>query len=239
MNLTVLQTKIQKDFSSNLNNIELLILNAPDNGMILLPELALTGYSYENMQEAATFSQEAALRLQELSENKTIIITMITKKNDTFFNTLHVFHHKKLVHTQNKHKIFVLNEEKDHFKAGKQDEIKIIDINGVKIAMLICFELRFIELWQQIQGAHIIMVPAYWGKTRKEAFITLSKALAIANQCFVMCADSSNEECTKSSAIISPGGKVVKDELQEFINKNVDLSEIQKIRNHLNVGIKG
>lgn len=239
MNLTVLQTKIRKDFSTNLNNLELLLLNSPDNGLILAPELALTGYSYDNMQEAASFSKNAIERLKILCKHKTFVITAITQTSEGFFNTLHVIHQGKILHTQAKHKIFVLNEEKDHFIAGKQDDIRIIQVDGVKVAMLICFELRFIELWQQIKGAQIVLIPAFWGKERKEAFRTLTKALAIANQCFVMCADSANDECTKSSAIISPLGLSVEDEVQEYISKTVDLSEITHIRRHLDVGIKG
>lgn len=239
MNLTALQTEITDDFGANLQQLELLILNTEKESFILAPELAVTGYSYDNMDKAVEYSKKAIDRLLELSKDRTISLTLMTKENEKYYNTLHIFHQGKIVHTQSKHKIFVLNKEKDHFAAGRQEEIKIIDINGIKVAALICFELRFIELWQQLQGADIILVPAYWGKNRKDNFETLTKALAVANQCFVLASGCANEECAKSSAIISPFGHVFKDDIKELLSQNIDLDEIKQMRTYLDVGIKG
>lgn len=238
MNLIALQTKITNNFSANLKNLELLILNCPEKSFILTCELAVTGYSYANMDLAVEHSQQAIERLKNLSLDKTISITLITKNDDKYYNTLHIFHKGAIVHTQSKHKIFVLNEERKHFEPGNINDIKIIDIDGVKVATLICFELRFVELWKQVQGADIILVPAYWGVQRKEHFETLTKALAVANQCFVIASGCADENCAKSSAIISPLGNVYSDDLKEVIAKDVKLNEINMMRNYLDVGIK-
>jgi predicted amidohydrolase len=238
MNLTVLQTKITNDFDVNLQNLELLILNCKEQDFILAPELAVNGYSYDNMDLAVTYTQKAIDSFTKLSKNKTIAITLTTKENNKYYNTLHIFHNCKIIHTQSKHKIFVLNDERKYFEPGNIDDIKVIDINGVKVASLICFELRFIELWKQIQGADIILVPAMWGAPRKDNFETLCKALAIANQCFVMASSCANSTYAKGSAIISPFGKVVKDDIKEVVSKSINLKEITEMRNHLDVGIK-
>lgn len=238
MNLTALQTKITDDFNANLQNLELLILNCKPKSFILAPELAINGYSYDDMDKAVEYTKKAINSFMRLSKNQTIAITLTTKKNNQYFNTLHIFHQAKIVHTQSKNKIFVLNEEKDYFQAGNIEDIKIIDIGGLKVAALICFELRFIELWQKIQGADIILVPAFWGATRKENFETLTQALAIANQCFVIASDCANKECAKGSAIITPFGNVYKDDIKEVISKKVALLEIQQMRKYLDVGIK-
>lgn len=238
MNLTALQTKISNDFDKNLNKLELLILNCEEGGFILAPELAVTGYSYNNMDLAVKHSLKAIERLKELSQQRTIALTLMTKKEDNYFNTLHIFHKGQVVHTQSKHQIFVLNEEKDHFSQGNKEDIKIIDIDGLKVAALICFELRFIDLWQQIQGADIILVPAYWGLQRKDNFETLTKALAVANQCYVIASGCADDVCAKSSAIISPLGNIYQDDIKELISKNVDLKEIEMMRKYLDVGIR-
>ncbi len=49
--------------------------------------------------------------------------------------------------------LFPLGNELEYFTAGNEDDIKIIEINGVKIATLICFELRFPRLWEKVKGA--------------------------------------------------------------------------------------
>lgn len=238
MNLTVLQTKISNDFSANLQNLELLIINCEDGGFILAPELAVNGYSYDNMDLAVEYTQKAIDSFTKLSTNKTIAITLTTKKENHYFNTLHIFHKNKIIHQQSKNKIFVLNDERKYFEPGSLEDIKIIDIDGIKVAALICFELRFIELWKQVQGADIILVPAYWGLQRKENFETLTRALAVANQCFVMASGCADDDCAKSSAIISPLGNIVEDDIKEVISKNVDLKEISMMRKYLDVGIK-
>ncbi len=238
MNLTVLQTKSTNDFSANLQNLELLILHCKKGDFILAPELAVTGYSYDNMDLAVEYTQQAIDSFIKLSVDKTIAITLITKEANNYFNTLHIFHKGKIVHQQSKHKIFVLNQEKEYFTDGALEDIKLIDIDGVKVAALICFELRFIELWKQIQGADIILVPAMWGLPRKENFETLTQALAVANQCFVMASGSANSDCAKSSAIITPNGKKFQDDMKEMISKDVNLEEITQMRNHLDVGIQ-
>ena len=53
--------------------------------------------------------------------------------------------------------------------------VKIIDIDGLKIGFVICFELRFIKYWEKLQGCDIIFIPAMWGIKRKDSFILWTK----------------------------------------------------------------
>lgn len=237
MNLTALQTKITQDFGANLQKLELLILNCKPGSFILAPELAVTGYSYDNMDLAVEYSQKAIASFLKLSTDRTISLTLMTKEDNQYFNTLHIFHKGQIVHTQSKHKIFVMNDERKYFTPGLLEDIKIINIDGLKVAALICFELRFIELWQQLQGADLILVPAFWGAPRKNNYETLTHALAVANQCFVIASGCANDECAKSSAIISPFGNKYQDDIKELLTLDVDLSEIKNMREHLYVGI--
>ena len=163
---------------------------------------------------------------------------MTTRKNGCYYNTLHIFHQEKIVHTQSKAKLFVLDYERKYFTAGKNEDIKIVNIDGLKVATLICFELRFVDLWKQTQGADIILVPAMWGKLRKENYESLTQALAIVNQCYVVASDSSNENMAKSSAIISPFGKVTKNDEKKVISLDFNKKEIKTMRKYLHTGIK-
>lgn len=238
MNLVTLQFKTTNDFNWNLDYVESLIARAPINAFIVAPELALNGYAYNRMEDAVTITQKATELFKKLSSNKTIAITMTTKKESQYFNTLHIFHKGKIVHTQSKIQLFVLNDEKIHFTAGTLDQMKLVDIDGLKVGAMICFELRFISYWQKLRGADLILVPSMWGKPRKDNFETLTKALAVANQCFVIACDSANDDMAKGSGIISPFGEEVRDDRKEYISKLVDLEEITKMRAYMNVGIK-
>ena len=239
MKLISLQLKTRFDFDNNLktliNKIE--NINTHSYTLILAPELYLTGYSYDRLFEASQFTLKAIPLLENLSINKTIALTMTTKDGDNFFNTLYIFHQGDIIHTQSKHQLFILNDEKQYFTSGKLDDIKIIDIDGVKMATLICFELRFLELWKRVQGADIILVPAMWGAKRKENYETLTQALAVINQCFVVASDSANDLMAKSSGIITPFGKQYRDDDVEVLEKEINLKEIKKMRRYLPVGI--
>ena len=163
---------------------------------------------------------------------------MTTKQNGKFFNTLHLFYKGKVVHQQSKAILFVLGDEHKFFTAGKKEDIKTINISGIQIATLICFELRFTELWEQIKGADIILIPAMWGKLRKNHYESLTKALAIANQCYVVASDSSNKDMAKSSAIITPFGHVNINDNKKEISSVYNSKEIKKMRRFINTGIK-
>lgn len=238
MNLITLQLKTSKNFQKNLSKLIKKIEKAPSKSLILAPELFLTGYAYDKLDEASQLTKKAINILKFLSHSKIIAITMTTKVNDKFYNTLYIFYNGIIVHTQSKAILFVLDDERKYFTAGNDEDIKIITIDGVKIATLICFELRFVYLWKQIQGADIILVPAMWGKLRKEHYESLTKALAITNQCYVMASDSANSNMAKSSAIISPFGEVTLDDGKKLITSSYNKKEIKKMRRYINTGIQ-
>ena len=237
MNLVAFQFKTTSDFQENLNKLISLIENTPNNSFVLAPELCLNGYAYDRLDEAVEISKIAIIKLKELSCNKTISLTLTEKKGDKYINTFYIFHNQQIVHTQSKYELFVLNDERKYFTAGDKDDIKIFEIDGLKIACLICFELRFIDLWQKLRGADIILIPAMWGKLRKANFETLTQSLAVANQCFVLASDSANDEMAKSSGIITPFGDTYRDDEKEILMQEIDLGQIKKMRRYLSVGI--
>lgn len=237
MNLVSLQIKTDEDFSKNLKHLKDLITKTPQDSIILAPEIALSGFCYDKMQEAAEFSIKAIEQIKQLAINKTIALTLITEENGKFYNTLHIFDKQEVIHTQSKVKLFPLGNEHEYFTVGKKEDIKIIEINGIKIATLICFELRFPQLWQKVKGADIILNPSMWGIKRKDHYETISKSLALINQCFVIASNSADFNMGKGSAIISPFGNVNKDDEKEMIIQEIDLDEIKKVRKYINIGL--
>lgn len=237
MNLISLQIKTSENFGENLEYLKELILQCEDNSIILAPELALTGFCYERMEEASHFALNAIEEIKQLSINKTIALTFVIKKDEKFFNTLYMFNNQETIHTQSKVQLFPLGNELEHFQAGDIEDIKIIEINGLKIATLICFELRFPKLWQKVLGADVILNPAMWGLKRKDHYETISKSLALINQCFVIACNSADENMAKGSGIISPFGNVYRNDDKEILSQEVDLEEIKKVRKYINIGI--
>ena len=237
MKLIALQIKTTPNFQENLDELKSLINSCEKDSIILAPELVLSEFSYDRMEEASTFSIKAIDEIKALSEDKIIALTFITKNENKFFNTLYIFHNLQIIHAQSKVKLFPLGNELEYFSAGNEQDIKIIEINGLKIATLICFELRFPQLWEKIKGADVILNPAMWGLKRKDHYESISKSLALVNQCFVIACNSANDNMAKGSAIISPFGNVIKDDLKNKIEANFDKDEIKKVRTYINIGL--
>ena len=238
MKLVALHIKTSHDFKKNLKNLTSLISLQEEGSFILAPELCLTGFSYDRMDEASEFAQKAKKKIKKLSKNRIIATTFIEKEDLDYFNTLYIFHKGKVIHTQSKHRLFALGDELDYFESGKLENMKVIDIDGLKVATLICFEMRFPQYWLKILGADLILNPSMWGAKRKVHYEAMSKALAIANQCYVLAANSANDNMAKSSGIITPWGDEFRDDEKEIISHTLNIDEVKKLREYIDIGLK-
>ena len=98
MKLIALQIKTTSNFQENLTYLKDLINLCEVESLILAPELALSGFSYDMMEEAAQFSQKAIEEIKELSKDKTIALTFITKKENKFFFFFFIFNNLQIIH---------------------------------------------------------------------------------------------------------------------------------------------
>ncbi len=226
------------NYENNLQILLGLIDNAPRNSLIVSPEVCLTGFDYNHFSDATDFTFEAIESLKKVSYEKIIVLTVIEKINNNVFNMLKVIHNGKVVHQRAKARLFKFAGEDTYFSEGDDKDILVFEVDGIKIAALICFELRFKELWQRCEGADIIVSPSWWGVVRTEHFKSFTKTLAIMNQCYVVASDSLNVECSKMSAIINPQGEVVFNENQASLELVYSEKEIRIMRRYMDVGIK-
>ena len=233
MEVVVLQLPSKKRYQENLDRLLEEIKKHQDKQIIITPEVYLTAYDYEHLTTAAKFSAKALKTLKQEVDEQIVVTTLILEDGDEFVNQAVVIHKHKVVHRQDKVKLFKLGDEDIYLTAGKKKKIKPFEIEGVTYALLICFELRFKDLWKQIEGADIVLVPARWGLPRKKHLEILSSALAVMNQSYVLLSNSSDSDMASSSAIISPNGNSVIDDEKEAIEGSVDFREIKKIRRYI------
>ena len=228
--IALLQLETSKVYQQNLDVLVEYIKSNSDRELIVAPEVYLTAYDYDNFEKAISFYDIAIDTLLPLISTQIVVFTIIKREGDKIVNQAVVIHNHKIVYTQNKYKLFKLGDEHRYFEAGDKEAIKPFSIHGVTYAIIICFELRFKELWRQIEGADIVIIPAMWGKPRKRHLEVLSEALAIMNQSFVIVCNSANEDMAKSSAIISPWGDAIRDDKLEVMRESIDLKQIKKYR---------
>lgn len=225
------------DFTKNLDRLITLIDQTPEDAIIVAPEVCLSGFAYDRFTEAATFTEHALKTLLAHVNDRLLIFTAITQKEGLFYNVAYALHQGKILHTQSKAKLFALGAEHEHFTAGNEALIAPFLFEGIKIGILICFELRFKSLWQQLEGCDIIAVPAQWGKLRSEHFVTLTNALGVINQCYIVASDAANDDTSGMSGIITPFGGEIRNSGAEVLASHYEARTVESMRRYLNVGI--
>jgi predicted amidohydrolase len=233
MKVAVLQLPSRESYQENLDHLLELIDANRDKELILAPEVYLTAYDYDHIEEAADFSLQALEHLKQTIGPQIVALTMMLKSEEGFVNRAVVIHNHQLVHWQDKAKLFKMGEEDHYLEAGSTEAIKPFEIDGIRYGLMICFELRFKSLWQQLEGVDIILIPARWGLPRKRHLQILTRALAVMNQCYVLLANSSDDDMASASAIVSPEGEAIEDDSKEVLEGEVDFREIRKMRRYI------
>ena len=128
------------------------------------------------------------------------------------------------------------------------NEPKLLEIQDWKVGLGVCFDLRFPELYRHYytQGANIMTVAsAFTVPTGKAHWETLVRARAIENQAYVVDVDQWGNHNDKiktygHSLIVSPWGEIIADagEGEGFILADLDLQEVEKVKNRLDISPK-
>jgi omega-amidase len=227
------------NYNTNLETLLTLIKQTSDYSLIVAPEVCLTGFDYDNFEDACEFAAFASQEIQKVSQHKIIVFTMIEKRGDKVYNFVKLFYNGEVLHERAKAKLFRFGGEEKFFSEADEDEVQIVEVDGIKIGILICFELRFKALWQKLEGSDVIVVPSWWGALRALHFKTLTNAIAIMNQCYVIASDSKNAECTGLSGIITPQGIEERNGNKPCLELEYNKKEISLMRRYMNVGIDG
>ena len=227
------------NYEVNLKKLLQLIEKCDENSIVVAGEVCLTGYDYENFDEVISFAEIANEAIKKVSKDKIIILSIIEKKDGEIFNFAKIFYNGEIVYQRAKARLFRFGDEHKFMSEGDDEDIKIVEIDGIKIAIFVCFELRFKELWQNSEGADVIAVVAWWGVLRSEHFKALTQTLAILNQCYVIASDSLNDECTKMSGIINPQGEVKRNGNISCLEIPYNKKEILTMRRYMDIGLNG
>ena len=223
MQIELINFKTSSDYEKNLEEI-INILNSSSSDFLLFPEVCLTGFDYEHWDEVNEFGKFAVEKLSTI--NNAFALTIIEDNKNYFY-----FFDNGVIHKRAKYNLF--GYENRYFEIGSEPDV--FEWNGLKVANLICFELRFIEYWEKFKDADLIIVPARWGKERIEHFKTLLKALSLSIQSQVLAVNSANEVAYSCS--FDAWGDGVESNILKTIG-HIDFEKNKKVRKKLNIGIQ-
>jgi predicted amidohydrolase len=123
-------------------------------------------------------------------------------------------------------------------------ETAVTDVDGIRVGLSICYDLRFPELYRRLAvdgRAEVIVVPAaFMMHTGRDHWEVLLRARAIENQCYVVAAGQIGDHdpgrtCFGRSMIIDPWGTVIAQapDTTGITVADVDLERLHEIRRAL------
>ena len=89
----------------------------------------------------------------------------------------------------------------------------VVDVRGVPVGLMTCYDLRFPELARALvdAGAEVLVVPAAWvaGPRKVDHWTTLVRARAIENTAYVVAVGQPGPRYTGHSLVVDPWGEVL------------------------------
>lgn len=248
MNIKVFQFKvIDGEVARNIAKVNDLFEgnDLVDTDIVVLPEMWTSGYDLENIEQYAAEDLEPVLtEMKKLATTYDVNIVAgsipNTKGTSAVYNTAFVIdRHGQLVYEYSKmHLVPMLNEPE--FLASGNDSAEVFELEGQSMGALICYDLRFPEVFRDLAllGAKVIFVVAEWPIERSDHWVTLLKARAIENQCYIVVSNTIGSQSNGStfagkSLIIDPFGKVMaegSENQEEILSETLNLSYIDQIR---------
>jgi len=187
--------------------------------LVILPEMYATGFSMnvqETAEEAGREQPNADFLLHTAHNTGCCIIGGVATKSKTrVYNEAIAAFPDGHESRYRKHQPFTAGGESEVFTAG--DHLLLFDWQQWCVGLTICYDLRFPELYRSLAlgGAELLVNIANWPRRRISHWVTLLKARAIENQCYVAGVNRVGEDPENHypgrSVVVDPHGKIIAD----------------------------
>lgn len=154
------------NIAGNIIAVRALIERVPGAQLIILPELASTGYNFNDPEHAFSLAEEpgnsqyVAMLTELASKNKQFIVSGFNEKsNNGIYNSSLLIGPEGLMGIYRKMHLFM--HEKKYFIPG-DGGLAVYDIGHCRLGMQICFDYLFPEPWRILSqaGAELIVHPS-------------------------------------------------------------------------------
>ena len=151
---------------TNISKLTALLEQASEADLVVIPELANSGYNFESKKQAYELAEEITksvfvdFLIAEARKNNLFIVSGVNESDKgKLYNSSVLIGPKGLIGKYRKMHLFL--NEFDFFERGNLG-MPVFDIGFCKIGMLICFDWIFPEVWRilALKGAEIICHPS-------------------------------------------------------------------------------
>jgi omega-amidase len=249
LHFSLIQTDLHwEDKKANLQMLGHKIHSIPEQTeVVVLPEMFSTGFSMRTEQLAETMDGPTVQWMKQIAASKKIILTgsVIIEEGGKYFNRLVWMLPNGQYGYYDKRHLFAYGEEDEHYSAGSKR--LIASVNGWKINLMVCYDLRF-PVWARQQTSpppplqprgesieleyDVLIYVANWPERRNLAWKTLLRARAIENQCYVIGVnrvgnDGNDIYYSGDSMVIDPLGETL---FEKAVEEDVFTVQLSKER---------
>jgi len=185
------------EVEANLERITRAVADAAAAGAVLavLPEASVTGYAFDSLDEARPVARRAgavapdAIAELAASHGMTVICGTLEAQGDEVFNAALMATPDGRRYTYRKMHLPFLGV--DRFATPGPDAPSVVEVGGLRIGILICYDLRFPEAARMcaLDGADLIALPTNWPVGVDFHPGIFAPARAAENHCYLLAAD--------------------------------------------------
>ena len=165
-----------------------------DTDFIILPELWAVGWACDKFTENAEDinNSETIIFLKDIALKYNVNIlggSFVRAESDKYYNTCPVINRKgEIVALYDKNHLFSYYDDCENKYITKGENPVIVEIDGIKIGLSICYDIRFPEIYRAYRksGADLLVNMAAWPLSRKIHWDSLTCARAVENQTYMV-----------------------------------------------------
>lgn len=236
-NYAKIYSLIENFYSENQNDGS----NLPD--LIVLPEVWTTGWYCDIFKDSADSFGETEEFLSKIARKHYVNIiggSYIRGVNGVCKNTSPVFDRSgRLIARYDKIHLYAPDGEAKAVVPG--DTPVIVEIDGVKTGLSICYDIRFPELFRSYINSgfapELMINMSAWPLSRKEQYGIMAASRAIENQCYFLALSQTghikgNANNSGNSLIVDPMGNVIEKlgEKEGYIYTKINTEIVEQTR---------
>jgi predicted amidohydrolase len=203
------------DIEFNISFVQKQMDKLADAALVVLPELASTGYNFENSQMATGLAERPSesryiemLHAMAVKNNQFIVSGFSEKDGNDIYNSSILIGPQGPLGIYRKMHLFM--HEKEFFKPG-EGGLTVYDTGFCKLGMQICFDYLFPEPWRILaqKGAELICHPS---NLLTQNAVKALPGVALMNKIFILTANRIGTEGALTfnggSMLIDPKGDI-------------------------------